>query len=111
MTFDKMGFETMYEFQLDWPEGVEEMSVWAEGLNGDEVVGTTSRVMVTKNGQGGGVSDQSGVGSGSGTNSTANGNGSSGNTTSGGNQENGAGVVRTVSTLLLVVAGFIALVV
>jgi hypothetical protein len=111
MTFDKMGFETMYEFQLDWPEGVEEMSVWAEGLNGDEVVGTTSRVMVTKNGQGGGVSDQSGVGSGSGTNSTANGNGSSGNTTSGGNQENGADVVRTVSTLLLVVAGFIALVV
>ena len=64
MTFDKAGFETMYEFALDWPEGVDSMYVWAEGMSGDDVVGTTRQVMVQRDGHGGSVSDQSGVGSG-----------------------------------------------
>jgi hypothetical protein len=73
MTFEKAGFETMYEFTLDWPEGVDSMYVWAEGMSGDQVVGTTRQVMVQRDGQGGSVSDQSGVGSGSsGSNSNSN---------------------------------------
>jgi hypothetical protein len=64
MIFPKAGFETMYEFQLDWPQEADMIHIWAEGVSGDEVVGTTRQVMVQKDGQGGSVSDQSGVGSG-----------------------------------------------
>lgn len=97
MTFDKMGFETMCEFQLDWPEGVEGMYVWAEGLNGDEVVGTTQRVMVSRDGQGGSVSDQNGVGSGN-SNSTSDGNEGSDGSTSEDDQENGAFILYSAAT-------------
>jgi len=110
MTFDRMGFETMYEFQLDWPQGVEEMSIWAEGLNGDQVVGTTQRVMVTREGQGGKTEDQSGVGSGV-TNSTVTVGGDSGNSTSANSQGNGASAFHSASTVMLVVAGAISLMV
>jgi hypothetical protein len=64
MTFPKAGFETMYEFQLDWPQDADMIYIWAEGVSGDEVVGTTRQVVIQKDGQGGSVSDQSGVGSG-----------------------------------------------
>jgi hypothetical protein len=110
MTFDKMGFETMYEFQLDWPEGVEEMSIWAEGLNGDQVVGTTQRVMVTREGQGGKVDDQSGVGSGV-SDTTASAGGDSGNSTSTDSQGNGASAYHSASALMLFVAGAVSLMV
>jgi len=63
MTFPKAGFETMYEFQLDWPQDADMMYIWAEGVSGDEVLGTTRQVVIQKDGQGGSVSDQSGVGS------------------------------------------------
>jgi len=110
MTFDKMGFETTYEFQLDWPQGVEEMSIWAEGLNGDEVIGTTQRVMVTREGQGGRIDDQSGLGSGE-SNSTVSAGGDSGNSTSADSQGNGASTSHFASTMMLVVAGAISLMV
>jgi len=113
MTFDKMGFETMYEFQLDWPQGVDQMSIWAEGLNGDEVIGTSSKVMVTKEGQGGNVDDQSGVGSGeTNSNSTLSGggnSGNSGNTTSQTSQDNGASTTHVASAMILAVAGAVSL--
>lgn len=113
MTFDRMGFETMYEFQLDWPQGVDQMSIWAEGLNGDEVIGTSSKVVVTKEGQGGNVDDQSGVGSGeTNSNSTLSegGNsGNSGNTTSQTSQDNGASTTHVASAMILAVAGAVSL--
>jgi hypothetical protein len=110
MTFNKMGFETMYEFQIEWPQGVEEMSIWAEGLNGDEVVGTSQRVAVTRDGQGGRIEDQSGVGSGE-SNSTASAGGDSGNSTSEDSQGNGASAIRSATVLILAVAGAISMMV
>jgi len=101
MTFNKAGFETMVDFQLEWPENVNVMYVWAEGVNsGGEVVGTSSQTMVQKEGQGGNVTDQSGVGnsvtesSGNSTTNTSGGsNGSesgTGSGTAGGDAQNGA---------------------
>jgi len=110
MTFDKMGFETMYEFQIEWPQGVEEMSIWAEGLNGDEVIGTTQRVMVTREGQGGRIDDQSGVGSGE-SNSTASAGGDFSNSTSADSQGNGSSTFHFASTMMIAVAGAISLMV
>jgi hypothetical protein len=110
MTFDKMGFETMYEFQLDWPQGVEEMSIWAEGLNGDQVVGTTQRVMVTREGQGGKIEDQSGVGAGV-SNTTSSVGGDAGNSTSADSQGNGASAFHSTSIMMLFVAGAVSLLV
>jgi hypothetical protein len=110
MTFDKMGFETVYEFQIEWLQGVEEMSIWAEGLNGDEVVGTSQRVAVTRDGQGGRIEDQSGVGSGE-SNSTSSGGADSGNSTSVDSQGNGAFAIQSASALILAVAGAISMMV
>ena len=103
MTIDKMGFETVYEYQLDWPEGVEMMYIWAEGLNGDEVVGTSGRVMVARDGQGGGVSDQSGVGP-SNTNSTSGGNEGSEGSSASSDQGNGVAVVRSAATSIVLLS-------
>ena len=111
MTIDKMGFETVYEYQLDWPEGVEMMYIWAEGLNGDEVVGTSGRVMVARDGQGGGVSDQSGVGP-SNTNSTSGGNEGSEGSSASNDQGNGVAVVRSAATsIVLLSAGLVSMLV
>lgn len=81
MEFEKVGFETMYQFQLDWPEGANSMYVWAEGVSGDEVVGTSRQVTLSRDGQGGSVSDQSGLGSGS---TSSNSTGNSADSASGG---------------------------
>lgn len=61
MVFERAGFETVYSFQLVWPEGVEMMYVWAEGISGDQVVGTSRQVVVTREGHGGSVSEQTGL--------------------------------------------------
>lgn len=77
MEFDKAGFETVYSFQLDWPEGADTMYVWAEGVSGDQVVGTSRQVVLAREGQGGSVSEQTGVGSGSNTSNSDSGSASS----------------------------------
>jgi hypothetical protein len=112
MTFDKAGFETLYEFTLDWPEGVESMYVRAEGMSGDQVVGTTRQVMIQRDGQGGSVSDQSGVGSGgSGSNSSSNsttGDSDAADSTPSNDGANAASILRSSGAAILV--GFMGLV-
>jgi hypothetical protein len=89
MAFDKAGFETMYEFQLDWPTEVNSLNVWAEGVNASgEVVGTSRQVMIQKEGQGGAVSEQSGVGN---TEVAGNGTSTNGTDTSGSGSDGNSG--------------------
>lgn len=87
--FAKAGFETVYSFQVDWPEGANSMYVWAEGVSGDQVVGTTRQVTLSREGSGGSVSEQTGVGSGS--NSTSSNDGGSGSSSGSDSGSSGSG--------------------
>lgn len=110
MQFDKAGFETRYSFQMDWPKGAESMYVWAEGMGGDQVLGTTRQVMLSREGQGGSVPDQTGVGSGSNSTSSgddqgsAPGSGSASDSSQGDDSNGSMSKVSGASLLVLLVA-------
>ena len=98
---------------MDWPEGVNSMNVWVEGVSGDQVVGTTRRVTLAREGSGGSVSEQIGVGSSSNDTSssdtTSNSTSGSG-PTGGGSQSNSNGSIPGAipNGHLVLVLGFLA---